>query len=95
MNRNGSNLGSKGLLVTVAVLNAIRNSFSFFLLLIVCMGYGVVKPTLGRTMVYVRYLAFVHFVFGLIYAVTSLLVTPDTAGEHGLELGSRVGRRGH
>lgn len=35
--------GSKVFMVVVAILNAARNSFSFFLLLIVCMGYGVVK----------------------------------------------------
>ncbi|KAK7747127.1 Membrane protein ptm1 [Diatrype stigma] len=52
LNRNGSNVGAKALLVIVAILNAFRNSFSFFLLLIVCMGYGVVKPSLGRTMVW-------------------------------------------
>jgi hypothetical protein len=81
LNRNGSNVGSKVLLVVVAVLNAFRNSFSFFLLLIVCMGYGVVRPSLGKTMTYVRYLALAHFIFGLIYAVTSLLINPDTAGK--------------
>ena len=81
LNRNGSNLGAKVLLVTVAVLNAARNSFSFFLLLIVCMGYGVVKPTLGKTMVYVRWLAIAHFLFGLVYAITSLVITPDSAGK--------------
>jgi hypothetical protein len=32
-----------GLLILVALLNAARNSISFFMLLIVCMGYGVVK----------------------------------------------------
>jgi hypothetical protein len=80
LNRNGSNVGSKVLLVVVAILNAARNSFSFFLLLIVCMGYGVVKPTLGRTMIYIRWLAIAHFVFGIVYAITSLVVTPDNAG---------------
>lgn len=80
LNRNGSNVGSQVLLVVVAVLNAARNSFSFFLLLIVCMGYGVVKHTLGRTMIYVRWLAIAHFVFGIVYAITSLVVNPDTAG---------------
>ncbi|KAL1880483.1 hypothetical protein VTK73DRAFT_5870 [Phialemonium thermophilum] len=79
LNRHGSNVGSKVLLVVVAVLNAARNSFSFFLLLIVCMGYGVVKPTLGRTMIWVRWLAIAHFVFGLVYAITSLVITPDSA----------------
>lgn len=81
LNRNGSNLGAKVLLVVVAILNAARNSFSFFLLLIVCMGYGVVKPSLGKTMIYVRWLAIAHFVFGLVYAVTSLVITPDSAGK--------------
>jgi hypothetical protein len=68
-------------MILVAVLNAGRNSFSFFLLLIVCMGYGVVKPSLGKTMIYVRYLAGAHFVFGLIYSVASLTITPEHAGE--------------
>lgn len=80
-NRNGSNVGSKVMLIIVGVINAARNSFSFFLLLIVCMGYGVVKPTLGRTMIWVRWLAAAHFVFGLVYSVTSLLISPESAGK--------------
>ncbi|PWY67164.1 hypothetical protein BO70DRAFT_366340 [Aspergillus heteromorphus CBS 117.55] len=79
-NRNGLNVGAKALMVIVAVLNAGRNAFSFFLLLIVCMGYGVVKPSLGRTMIYVRVLAITHFIFAVIYAVASLSITPDSAG---------------
>jgi hypothetical protein len=47
---------------------------------IVCMGYGVVKPSLGKTMTLVRWLAVAHFVFGVIYAVASLTVRPDDAG---------------
>jgi hypothetical protein len=68
-------------MIIVAILNAGRNSFSFFLLLIVCMGYGVVKHTLGKTMVYVRYLAGAHFIFGLIYAIGSLTISPENAGK--------------
>ncbi|KAK4998764.1 Membrane protein ptm1 [Elasticomyces elasticus] len=79
-NRHGLNAGAKALLVIVSVLSAGRNSFSFFLLLIVCMGYGVVKPSLGKTMVYVRWLAITHFAFGVIYAVSSLSVAPENAG---------------
>lgn len=79
-NRIGNNAVSKVLLIVVGILNAARNSFSFFLLLIVCMGYGVVKPTLGRTMIHVRWLAAAHFVFGLVYAITSLLISPESAG---------------
>lgn len=65
-------------MIISAVLNAGRNSFSFFLLLIVCMGYGVVKPSLGKTMTYVRILAITHFAFGVIYGVASLSITPDS-----------------
>lgn len=79
-NNHGNNALSKVLMIIVAILNAGRNSLSFFLLLIVCMGFGVVKPSLGRTMWYVRVLAAVHFVFGVIYAVASLTITPDTVG---------------
>jgi hypothetical protein len=79
-NRHGNNIGAKVLMIITAVLNAFRNSFSFFLLLIVCMGYGVVKHTLGKTMTIVRWLAVAHFVFGVIYAVASLTIRPDDAG---------------
>lgn len=79
-NRHGNNIGAKVLMIIVAILNAFRNSFSFFLLLIVCMGYGVVKHTLGKTMTIVRWLAVAHFVFGVIYAVASLTIRPDDAG---------------
>ncbi|KAK5012723.1 Membrane protein ptm1 [Cryomyces antarcticus] len=79
-NRHGSNIGSKALTIVVSILNAGRNSFSFFLLLIVCMGYGVVKDSLGKTMIYVRWLAITHFVFGVIYAIGSLTITPDSVG---------------
>ncbi|KAK5687205.1 Membrane protein ptm1 [Elasticomyces elasticus] len=79
-NRHGLNTGAKALMIIVAILSAARNSFSFFLLLIVCLGYGVVKPSLGKTMIYVRYLAGTHFLFGLLYAVFSLTITPENAG---------------
>ena len=79
-NQHGNNFGNKVLLIVTAILNAGRNSFSFFLLLIVCMGYGVVKPSLGKTMTYVRILAITHFIFGVIYGITSLTVAPDAAG---------------
>jgi hypothetical protein len=79
-NVHGNNAGAKAFMIVVSILNAGRNSFSFFLLLIVCMGYGVVKPSLGKTMTWVRYLALAHFIFGVIYAVASLTVHPDDAG---------------
>jgi hypothetical protein len=79
-NRHGNNTLNKVFMIIVSILNAGRNSLSFFLLLIVCMGYGVVKPSLGRTMIYVRILAAAHFIFGVIYAVASMAVTPESVG---------------
>lgn len=80
LNRHGFNTGAKVLMLIVSVLNAGRNSLSFFLLLIVCMGYGVVKNSLGRTMIWIRWLAAGHFVFGVIYAIGSLTIKPEDAG---------------
>lgn len=79
-NVHGVNVGTRIYLVIVSILNAGRNSFSFFLLLIVCLGYGVVKPSLGKTMVYVRWLAAAHFAFGVIYSTASLTIHPEDAG---------------
>jgi hypothetical protein len=79
-NVHGSTGGAKAFLIIVAILNAGRNAFSFFLLLIVCMGYGVVKPTLGKTMIYIRALALVHFIFCVVYTVASMVIHPEQAG---------------
>jgi hypothetical protein len=79
-NIHGSTAGTKAFMIIVAILNAFRNAFSFFLLLIVCMGYGVVKPTLGKTMLYVRGLAAAHFVFCVVYSVASMVIAPEEAG---------------
>lgn len=56
----------------VAMLNAARNSISFFMLLIVCMGYGVVRPSLGATMNRVRLLAIIHFSFGVMWVLARM-----------------------
>ncbi|KAL7748567.1 hypothetical protein RI367_005978 [Sorochytrium milnesiophthora] len=63
---------SWALLCITALCNAGRNSASFFILLIVSMGYGVVKPSLGDTMRRCKMLALAHFVFGVIYTGISL-----------------------
>ena len=80
LNNHGANVGAKAFMIVVSILNAARNSLSFFLLLIVCMGFGVVKPSLGKTMTYVKWLAAAHFAFGVIYAIGSLTVKPEDAG---------------
>ncbi|RIB14974.1 lung seven transmembrane receptor-domain-containing protein [Gigaspora rosea] len=79
LNYNMYGDSSTFLLCLVAVLNAGRNSISFFMLLIVCMGYGVVKPSLGSTMIKCRILTLAHFVFGVVYAAGTMLIDPETA----------------
>jgi hypothetical protein len=66
LNKAGHPGVANALLVLVSVLNAGRNSLSFFLLLITAMGYGIVRPSLGGVMLKVRLLALVHFVFGVL-----------------------------
>jgi hypothetical protein len=43
INNHGNNAVSRVLLVIVAIMNAGRGALSFFMLLIVCMGYSIVK----------------------------------------------------
>ncbi|KAI8138076.1 lung seven transmembrane receptor-domain-containing protein [Fennellomyces sp. T-0311] len=77
---NQTGKASYGLLVLVALLNAGRTSISFFMLLIVCMGYSVVKPQLGSTMKHCAILACAHFFFGVIYSLGTMLLSPESAG---------------
>jgi Lung seven transmembrane receptor len=47
INLHGNNFGSRALLFVVAIMNAARGALSFFMLLIVCMGYSIVKYPLS------------------------------------------------
>ncbi|ORY94013.1 lung seven transmembrane receptor-domain-containing protein, partial [Syncephalastrum racemosum] len=53
---------------------------SFFMLLIVCMGYSVVRPDLGGKMKLCIILACTHFFFGVIYTLGTMLLSPESAG---------------
>lgn len=79
VNETGDSAGSKAFLVIVSVLNSMRNAFTFFLLLIVCLGYGVVKPTLGPLMWKCQALGGIHFVFTLIFTIALYLMDPVDA----------------
>jgi hypothetical protein len=68
------------LLVLTSILDAGRNSVSFFLLLIVAMGYGVIRPSIGPVMTRVRWLTAAHFVFGVLYSVGIVLIQLDQGG---------------
>jgi hypothetical protein len=71
-NYNETGNPSNHLLAFVTILNAARNAISFFMLLIVSLGYGVVRPSLGIVMNRCLYLAIAHFFTGLLYGYGSL-----------------------
>ncbi|KAF9999282.1 hypothetical protein BGZ80_007297 [Entomortierella chlamydospora] len=76
---NKRGVSSVALLVIVSILNSGRNSLSLFMLLIVSMGYGVVKPTLGSTMKKVIFLSLAHFLFGIIYSAGTMSPVDDVS----------------
>lgn len=77
VNQQGFGLGSRVLMVVTTILSAFRNSLSLFLLLIVCMGFSVVKQSLGKHMLKCRVLALVHFCFGAVYAIGASILNPE------------------
>ena len=64
LNAHGKGKTSTVFLFVVAILDAGRNSLSFFMLLVVSLGLSVVRDNLGPTMRKARFLSAAHFVFG-------------------------------
>ncbi|KAJ3966513.1 lung seven transmembrane receptor-domain-containing protein [Lentinula raphanica] len=69
VNAHGRGTASTAFLIVVAILDAGRNSMSFFMLLVVSLGLSVVKESLGNMMLKCQALAVAHFIFGILYAV--------------------------
>ncbi|KAA1468007.1 hypothetical protein DENSPDRAFT_857022 [Dentipellis sp. KUC8613] len=69
LNAHGKGAAATVFLFVVAILDAGRNSLSFFMLLVVSLGLSVVRDDLGRTMRKCQILAGAHFIFGVLYAV--------------------------
>ncbi|PIA16275.1 hypothetical protein COEREDRAFT_81261 [Coemansia reversa NRRL 1564] len=70
--------------VFTLVVDAGRNSLSFFMLLVVSLGWGVVRPSLGKTMIRCALLAIVHFFAGGLYGAALLFRDPLQPGPIGL-----------
>ncbi|KAG8921000.1 hypothetical protein FRC02_000489 [Tulasnella sp. 418] len=77
LNAHGPTTASKVFLFVVSILDAARNSLSFFLLLIVSLGLGVVKEELEE-MNKCRALGIAHAIFGVLYAIGMDLVELET-----------------
>ncbi|KAF9480061.1 hypothetical protein BDN70DRAFT_878100 [Pholiota conissans] len=69
LNAHGRGTASTVFLIVVAILDAGRNSMSFFMLLVVALGLSVVRESLGRVMLKCQALAVAHFIFGILYAI--------------------------
>jgi len=69
LNAHGKSTASTVYLIVVAILDAGRNSMSFFLLLVVSLGLSVVNESLGRKMIKCQLLGVAHFIFGILYAI--------------------------
>ncbi|OAV91518.1 hypothetical protein PTTG_03861 [Puccinia triticina 1-1 BBBD Race 1] len=80
LNDFGNPSMTRALLVLVSILSAARNALSFFMLLIVSLGYSIVKDSLGSVMLRVRLLAIAHFIFGVVYAIGMAVFPFETAG---------------
>lgn len=70
-NKRGSVPGTKVLLGFTAVTGAARLAYTFLMLLIVCHGYSVVYPSLGRVMLYIRLLGGLIFITAFIYLLNT------------------------
>lgn len=66
--------------VLIAIMGAGRASVSLFLLLITSLGLGVVRTSLGATMLRARLLTGVHLGFGVLYSLGSVSIRLETAG---------------
>ncbi|ORX68640.1 transmembrane receptor, partial [Linderina pennispora] len=70
--------------VALVVVDAGRNSLSFFMLLVVALGWGVVRPSLGKAMIRCTLLAGAHFGAGCLYGAGIVFRDPHDAGPLGL-----------
>ncbi|KAJ2777192.1 hypothetical protein H4R18_005272 [Coemansia javaensis] len=81
---NSTGAPSMAYSVATLVIDAGRNSLSFFMLLVVSLGWGVVHPSLGKKMIRCILLAIVHFFAGCLYGAGLLFRNPHESRPLGL-----------
>ncbi len=79
-NRKGENdAGVKVYMTFTSILSGFKVSFSFYLLLVISLGYGVVYPKLDKKLLLrCRILTGVHFFFVVFYIVSNYLTSPES-----------------
>lgn len=78
-NKKGNTSGVQGYMVFLSVVNSFKVSFSFFILLVISLGYGIVYPKLQRKlMLKCRIFALVTFGFCAAFIIQRYLTPSDS-----------------
>ncbi|OMJ08303.1 hypothetical protein AYI70_g11623 [Smittium culicis] len=74
-----NNIGktNTSLAILMIIFDAARNSLAFFLLLVVSLGWGIIRPSLGSTMLQCNILLALHFASGCLYGYTEAFRDQD------------------
>ncbi|CUS20557.1 LAQU0S01e09340g1_1 [Lachancea quebecensis] len=78
-NEKGNTAGTKAYMVFVSIMSAGKTSFSFFLLLVIALGYGVVYPKLNKKLMRrCQIFAGLNFAFSVAYMIQNYLTNPES-----------------
>ncbi|XP_055255147.1 transmembrane protein 87B isoform X1 [Moschus berezovskii] len=77
-NINSTGLSTQGLLIFAELISAIKRTLARLLVIIVSLGYGIVKPRLGTVMHRVIGLGLLYFIFAAIEGVMRVIGANDS-----------------
>ncbi|XP_010636485.2 transmembrane protein 87B [Fukomys damarensis] len=77
-NINNTGLSTQGLLIFAELISAIKRTLARLLVIIVSLGYGIVKPRLGTVMHRVIGLGLLYFIFAAIEGVMRVIGANDS-----------------
>lgn len=69
---NGSGVDQDALQLAADSMSALTGTLAYVVLLVVCMGYGITKPTLGEKLRQIVLICLLFFVFDAVYMVASV-----------------------
>jgi len=79
-NRKGeSNTGVKVYMGFTSILSGIKVSMSFFILLVIALGYGVVYPKLDKKLMFkCKIFTSIHLIFVIFYILSNYITSPES-----------------
>jgi hypothetical protein len=75
-----------GAVIVGVLVSTLKRTVSRLLVLVVSLGFGVVKPTLGTTKYKVGFLGALYFCFSAALAIAEVVDNPETGSSGGLQL---------